>query len=172
MKLKKRNERKRRFRPSFADWLILLLAVAVIAVGAWYVLRRRDAASPTVTVRYTLCLYDTDATLVEDGAWKALIPVGSSVTNAAGTASLGKVSAVSVRPHSVAAVREGEVVFVELPARVDLLVTVRATATAQTGDGLRVHDIRVSAGERGDWRVGGLLASGAEILAVAREEKQ
>lgn len=152
------------------DWLLLLFLTAAILLGARFWMRRRDAAEPTTQILYTVCLYTCDAALSETGDWSSLIPYGTTVTNAMGTAELGSVSGVTVRNSRTVAVKKGEVVTVEIPERVDLLITVRASATQKTGDGLRVNDIRIAAGGKGDFRIGELYADGASIISVEKRE--
>jgi hypothetical protein len=61
-------------------------------------------------------------------------------------------------------VKNGEVVYAEVPNRYDLFVTVEAEGSFRTGDGFRVQDIRIAAGESGSFRVGGYFASGAVVV--------
>ena len=65
--------------------------------------------------------------------------------------------------------RDGRVVFTEVPDRVQLVVTVKANAVVRDGDGLRVGDIRIAADGMGDFRIGGYLAEGARVLSVQKE---
>lgn len=166
---KKRRRTERRPRLVWIDWALLLLLGAATLFGVRFLIGRRDAAEPTVEILYTLCLSDRDAALAENGEWSALIPYGTTVTNATGTVTMGSVSAVTVRTHRTVAVQDGAVVTVEVPDRVDLLVTVRAGATRRTGDGLRVSDIRIAAGGTGDFRIGEVYADNARVIAVERK---
>lgn len=150
------------------DWLLLAVLAAGILLGVYLIRQRGQAAEPTVEILYTVRLSSVDAAQTENGDFSTLIPSGASVTNETGTVSLGKVTEVRVRPHRTAAVRDGKVVMADVPDRVDLFISVRAWATAKTGDGLRVGDIRIAAGRAGDFRIGSFYAGGAEVVAVQR----
>ena len=168
MKMKKGIERAG--NPVWVDWLILLLAFAGIVLAGGYIWQRRRAVLPSTAITYTVLASGVDSSLAPSGDWKDLIPVGSRVVSQNGTARLGSVTAVSSQPHLRATVRNGEVVFVPMPGMVDLLITVRAEATVKTGDGLRVSDIRIAAGEVGEFRLAGFLASGAKVISVERND--
>lgn len=168
MRMKKARALEEKRRPVWVDWLILALILLVILTAAHYVMQRRRAVVPTVSVSYTVLLSGVDVSFVSDGDWTELIPIGSAVTSQNGTAHLGNVTSVSQRTHLQATVRDGGVVFAEMPALADLTVTVRAEATEKEGDGLRVSDIRIAAGETGDFRLGSFLASGAKVISVER----
>ena len=118
-------------------------------------------------MRYTVLAEGVPTDVADaNGGWEELIPRGSSVTSSTGTAQLGRVEGVRVRPAVTPSVRDGRVVMVETPDRVDLYVSVRATATVRAGDGIRVSDLRIAATAKGDFRLGAYLASGARILSV------
>lgn len=170
MKIKKDKKPGTGGNPVWVDWLILLLAFTAIVLTGGYIRQRRRAVLPSTAITYTVLTSGVDASLASSGDWKELIPIGSRVLSQNGTARLGNVTAVSSQPHLCATVRSGEVVFVPMPDRVDLLVTVRADATVKTGDGLRVSDIRIAAGEVGDFRLAGFLASGAKVISVERND--
>ena len=157
-----RKERRRGF--VWIDWVILVALLLGGALVGYRIRASRAAATPSQPIVYTL-LISTEERDFED-----LIPIGASVTSANGTARLGKVLAISTRPSRAATVRDGRVVFVALPDRVELLVTVRADAVVREGDGLRVGDIRIAVGSAGDFRLGGYLAEGAQILSVRKGE--
>ena len=53
--------------------------------------------------------------------------------------------------------------------KTDLLITVYARGIDGGGDGIRVRDIRVAAGDVWDLRVGGYFATGADIVWVSTE---
>lgn len=160
------TQARRGLRP--IDWLFLAVLAASILFGVYLVRQRGQSAEPTVEILYTVCLRSVDTAQVGEGDFRKLIPDGASVTNETGTVKLGSVTDVTVRPHRSATVRDGEVVMTEVPDRVDLFVSVRAWATAKTGDGLRVSDIRIAAGRAGDFRIGSFYAGGGEVVAVER----
>ena len=166
--MRKNDSETRRGRLLPIDWLLLTALAAGVLLGVYMIGQRRRADAPTVEIRYTVCLRSVDAAQGVDGDLRTLIPNGSSVTNETGTAALGSVTGVWVRPHRTAVARDGEIVMAEVPDRVDLFVSVRAWATAKVGDGLRVSDIRIAAGRAGDFRIGSLYAGGAEVVAVER----
>lgn len=157
------GEKKRGF--VWVDWLILFAVLLGGGVAAWRVRHSVRAAKPSQAIVYRLA-FSADGDL----EWDRFMSDGATVASANGTAVLGEIAGVEKRPLRTAVVRDGRVVFVEVPDRVQLVVTVRAAAVAREGDGLRVGDIRIAADGVGDFRVGGYLAEGARILSVQREE--
>ena len=159
-------KKSRRF--VWIDWLLVIFLAAAVFFGVRFLMRRRDAVQPTAEILYTVCLYAYDSSLSETEDWDALIPYGAVVTNAMGTAEMGRVTEVTVRQHRILTLRDGEAVMTEVPDRVDLLVSIRAEATENEGDGLRVKDVRSAAGGIGDFRIGYLYAHAARIVSVQR----
>lgn len=100
------------------------------------------------------------------------MPVGARVTNAKGSIFLGEVRRVETLPLLRASVRDGEAVFVEVPDRLRVRITVIASGRLLPGEGVRISDLRFSAGGRGDFCVGMQLLKNAEILSVVRAEEQ
>lgn len=161
---------KKRAKPIWVDWLIVLLVLAVCVFGGYYLYRRYRAVAPTVKIQYTVCVLGVDSRLADaNGGWEGLIPMGASVTSANGTAILGEILDVSVRPHSVASILKDDVVFVEHPSKCDLFVTVQGEGVVKEGDGIRIHDIRIAAGDTGDYRLGDYCAVGATVVSVIKE---
>ena len=155
--------------PTLADWILLIAFLSVCFFGYRYLQGRRKDTHPSVEISYTVCVYGAEMSLAEkSGGWEVLVPIGSRVTNANGTAELGRVDAVEVLPHPVPTVKNGEVVFINDPTRADLYFTVRGRGIGREGDGIRISDIRIAAGSAGDYRVGGYLASGARVIAVEK----
>ncbi len=157
-----KREETRRF--VWVDWLILfalLLGGVAVALRVRHSLRSAEATQPIV---YTLA-FSADAEL----SWESLVTVGATVTTANGTATLGEIAAVEERTLRTPLVRDGRVVFVEIPDRMQLVVTVKANAVVREGDGLRVGDIRIAADGVGDFRIGSYLAEGARVLSVQKE---
>ncbi len=151
------------------DWVLLLFLLAGIAFGVFVWYRRQQTELPTSTVEYLLCIENIDSSLYgfpED----ALFPIsaGMSVMNDNATFPMGRVVGVLVRPHRVPAVRDGEVMLTELTGYYDLYITVAAEAVISPNDGIRVSDIRIAAGGRGDFRIGGFYAHDAAIIWVDR----
>ncbi len=153
-------------------FLITLLAAAVSA-GIFFLYSRRAAAEPTVPIEYTICLAARSRVFPEEnGSWEELLGVGTPVSNANATAEMGEVIALEVRPHTVMTVQAGRVVSAEDPMLCELYITVRADAVEKTGNGLRVKDIRIAAGMRGDYYIGPFFAADALTVSVRCEEKQ
>ena len=164
------DQQKEKHRPTWVDGVLILLVLAVAFLGARFLYRRYRAASPTVDVQYLLRITGVETDIADAaGGWEMMIPIGASVTSSNGTAELGSVVGIEVTPHTVAVAEDGKVVFADHPLRRDILITVRAAATLTEGDGIRVRDIRVAAGETWDVRVGGYYATGVEILWVGSE---
>lgn len=164
-----RKEKNKKFSFSWVDLLIILAVLGICFLGGRYLLSRYRASDDSISVTYTLTVSDIDAKFADvHGGWEYLIPIGSAVRSANGTASLGSVASLSFDPHTVATVRDGKVVMLEMPDRFDLSITVRAQGELRSGDGIRVSDIRIAAGERGDFRIGNLSCA-ANIVFVKRE---
>lgn len=162
-----KKEKKRRFSLTWVDWVLLVLGVSVLLLGWRYLRGRQSVALPTVSVEYLLCL---PSVKVEDfdGEVDGLISKSASVTTANGTASLGRVKRVWSEAHLTPTIKDGAILFVETPGRVDLYVFVEANAVMRQGDGLRVSDIRIAAGGTGDFRIGNFLANGAKVVSVRK----
>ena len=169
--MKAKNNGRRHSRClTWIDWGILILTVAALTLCFAFLQRTRNAGMESIPITYQLRLSRQENAIADDcGGWDALIPIGSNVTNEKGTATLGFVSNLSVVPCVEPTVRDGAVVFIEVPTRSDVLITVRANALERVGEGLRVNDIRISAGGRGDFRIGGYFASGVDVTFVKRE---
>ena len=102
---KKKNGKRQRLNT--VDWLILSLLLAALLLGVLWV-SRRDAASETVPIVYTLSVLSVSSDVAdENGGWETLIPNGAVVTNERGSRVLGWVDGVTVRPSAVLSVREG-----------------------------------------------------------------
>lgn len=157
------EENARRF--GWVDWVILLLVGGVVFLGVYYWRISRIPAGQMHRITYTLCVSDLDEALVAE-ALERVIPPNSVVMNQNGTAELGQVSSVRTRSVLQAVVENQRVEFISVPHRIELLITVEASAAQQAGDGFRVGDIRIAAGKRGDFRIGGLFAANASIIRV------
>jgi hypothetical protein len=79
---------------------------------------------------------------------------------------MGYVTSLEVRAHRAAAVREKKLVFIEREGFSDLYITVRGLAVRSEGDCLRIGDIRIAAGETGDFLVGSFFAGNATVVSV------
>ena len=166
------GEARNKTRFTFVDWLLLLLSAAlVISAGAYFV-RRRRAVQPTQTIRYTVAVSNVSVALAEvNGGWETLIAKGDRVTSANGTTVLGRVEKIEVRPAQIAGVREGALVWLDALDTVDLLVDVVGEGISQSGDGIRIRDIRIAAGSTGAFRIGGFYAERATVIFVESEKK-
>lgn len=162
-----KKEKKARFSPTWVDWVLLVLGVSLLLLGGRYIRERQNVAQPAVSVEYLLCLPAVETNAL-DGGIEGLISSDASVTTANGTASLGKVRRVWSEAHVTPTVKDGAIVFTEVPNRVDLYVSVAANAVLREGDGLRVSDIRIAAGCSGDFRIGNYLANGARVVSVSK----
>ncbi len=153
----------------WVDWALILALAAVVFFGARWLHLRSRAAAAEERILYTLALSEvSDSIGSMAGGWELLIPVGTLVTSENGTAELGRVTALEVTPHKVLALQEGEPVFSAVPEKVDLLISVEGIGRYRTGDGLRISDIRIAAGGRGDFRIGAYRAAGARIIFAKR----
>lgn len=168
------NTRKKHRRGLiWVDWALLLLVFAIIGVGVWYWNEHRRAAEPTVEIEYVLRISGVNEQFAaENGGWERLIPSGSEVTTANATATLGRVVAVTRHDHREASLRGREIVFVACDGVCDLEITVVGVGVAHKGDGIRVHDIRIAAGSKGDFRIGAFYASDSAIVSVIRREEE
>ena len=156
---------KASYRFGWVDWLLLFLVGSVIFAGVYYWRTSQNREETLQPITYTLMVSNLDATLGERG-WDGVIPIGSTVLNQNGTMELGRVVSVQARPAIQAVAERQAVQFVEVPNRVELVITVFANASFQAGDGFRVRDIRIAAGKHGDFRIGGLFAANASVISV------
>lgn len=156
-----------------ADWILVSLLLSVLLLGGYLFMQRTANALPTVAVRYTLTVNALDRSLLgEDTDPTSLIPLRSTVTNENGTAILGRVVSVERLPYEIADSTDEGIVFVQDPERVRLLITVRTEGTVSPQDGVRVNDIRISAGGTGAFRFGNFYAEQCTVRSVWKEEKQ
>jgi len=168
-----KTERKRkkgavRLRLSWVDWVLLLLALSVFCLAGYLILQRRDAALPTETVQYTLCVSGVRKQFLDEPGWEALFPVGMAVTSANATADLGRIIAVEKRPTRVCSVLNAKLIWADALDREDLFITVKGRGVCKSGDGIRLSDIRIAAGERGSFRIGNYYAEQATVISVIR----
>ena len=105
--------------------------------------------------------------LAEDnGVDTVLIPIGTSVSNANGSADLGTVVAVESHPHRILTIKDKQVIMTERNGYFDLYITVHGKASRREGEGLRMGDIRIAAGSVGDYFVGSFWAGNAKTASV------
>ncbi len=155
---------KSRYRPTPLDVLILTLPVVLLIAGSVFLFIRGRTVQTDTTVEYVLRLSGVSEELVENE--ESPISIGAPVSNANATVSMGTVQAIVIEPHRTPTVQNGAVVFAEVPHQCDLLVTVRAEARDRGANGLRVGNIRLSAGESGSYYIGDFYAAGAVTVYV------
>ena len=154
-------------RLNWVDWVILAVLLASVLLAAWWMMGRRQAATPSNAIQYRICVSAVDPKIAEfSGGWAALIPIDAPVTSANGAISLGRVVGVWEQAHLEAVVQDGEIMFVPREGVTDLYVEIHADAILREGDGVRVGDVRIAAADTGDFRVGGYLAHGARVVRV------
>ncbi len=156
----------RRWTPADGVMLIGLLALAA-AVGAFWMLGRETPTA--VQVRYTVCISDQELPTGASPPWEAL-SAGDAVRSENGTAALGEVKAVQVRPHKAAVLRDGAFAAVEVPGRRDVYVTVEGVGSLQEGHGLRLSGIRIAAGATGGFCIGEWYVPSATVVFAEEGE--
>ncbi len=161
------SEASKKQHLSLVDWLILALVLLLLVGGIRAIRRMRGDGGETVRIRYTVRL-----SAIEGDEGFDAVQIGDAVTSENGTAPLGVVSAIAVRPHLTPSVKSGRVVFVERPGCVDIDLTVTGEGTLRAGDGLRLSDIRIAAGTEGGFRFGAYYAKGTVIEAFGEAEHE
>lgn len=162
------EEKRERNTHPWITWVDLLLIAGVLAViggSLFSLLLARGRAADTEPIRYTVCVRGVREELFADGA-SALR--GARVTTANGATALGSVLSAELLPHREAVAELG---IVEAEGYADLRVTVGGGAVKREGDGWRIGDVRIAAGMRGDFRIGGYFAENAVILSVWEAEQ-
>ncbi len=144
------------------DWTLLVIALLslLLAVGYLLLSRSREKSETTLTVVMRV----TGVKREELSRLPSLI--GSSVRSENGSSVLGRVSSVLQTDHVRAVVRDGEAVLEADGELADLEITVKMSGHQREGKGIRVKDIRIAAGGKGNFRFGSYFASGVEILSV------
>lgn len=156
------NKRKKRLLGlGIGDVVLLLLILCGIGLGVWYLRGTRGGTEQTVQVEYAIRMPETAlGQLPSAEIWHG------SVTDESGRRSMGDVVEIALRPGQKATVREGKVVFAEIPDVAEPVITVRAEARLIDGRELRLGELRLAAGMQGSFLVGGFLMTNAEILWV------
>ena len=156
------NGQERRFR--IADWVALILAI-VVFLGAlcYYAYSKR---TPVERAELICVFWVTGIEVADWSAYRSQwVRVGDRLYSSNGVFALGTLESVSQKPHLQLTVRDSEPTWEAHPYLVDLEISVRISATYRADDGLRAGDLRIAAGERGEFRFGNLLTE-AEILEV------
>ena len=150
------------------DWLLVLLSAVILlgAIGFYRYSKREIDRRYDVICVFLISGIERDDWEVFGGEW---FRTGDPLRSSNGTVILGYLESAEEKPHWKPTVQEGEAVWSEHPFLTDLEVAVRMTVTYREGDGLRAGDLRIAAGERGDFRFGTLL-TGAEIVEVREVE--
>ncbi len=162
------QQRDQKKRLSGVDWAIILMTVLLLTAGGLWLWRSLSFAGEVTRIRYTIRLKNMDEEIFES-AWRTRLIPGVSVTSANGTLPLGTVISVSQKPHLSPTVQDGRALAVSVAGRVDIDVTVEAEATFTAGNGVRVSDIRIAAGDTGSFRVGEFYLEQAHVVSVLRE---
>ena len=164
MKVEKREGRRRFSAP---DAVVAIVLAAVLIGGIVWAVPRRESGAPCF-IRYVLRIYGADPVLLGEGEER--IFVGASVRTENGTAELGRVESVVTLPQRTPCVKDGKIAFSELPDVRILEVTVTAEGRYRAGDGIRVSDVRISAGSTGSFRLGRYYAEHASVILAEIEE--
>lgn len=163
MTLNKRKPARRRL--NWVDWILLGLAFFALLTAGRYFWRRRTAANREAEVYCLMRVPSVDGSLLQSNGGE-LIPEGSVVRSENGSTALGSVCTVAVKAHMTATLQDGEVVWQTDPAFADLEILVKMHAVVQPENGLRVQDLRIAAGGRGNFCFGNFFAAGAEMISV------
>ncbi len=153
------------FSAADAFWI---LAVAVVLVLAFiFLLPAKGEKEDTCRVRYVLRVHGVDSALLAESS-EELIRAGATVRTENGTAVLGHVEAVTVSSQKQATVRDGVLIFTEVPDKLVIEVAVSGEGVAREGQGLRISDVRMAAGSVGTFRLGSYYATHASVIFVER----
>ncbi len=158
-----RNDEKK--NRHLADWILILLVIALLVSLGIYVMRRKNRSGEVVEVRCLMRVSGVENSLLELHN-NELIKPGMPVMNANGTVVLGTVETVMVRPHEGSVLRDGVPAWEAINGKSDLEITVKMEGVRREGDGIRVKDIRMAACGIGSFRFGGYYADRAGILSV------
>ncbi|MBQ3640115.1 MAG: hypothetical protein II955_06320 [Clostridia bacterium] len=138
------------------DWVILTVLAAALALFGFLFWYRERSAPPTVPIVCVLRLQASETT--------PSIVVGDAVRNENGTVRFGDVVSVSVRPYRAFYLQNGAFVYGAADGLTETEIMVRMNAVR--GVDYRVGDIRVCAGEIGNYRIGSSFAAGVLTVAV------
>lgn len=161
----KKINRKQCF--SFADLLIMIgILLLLLSVILFFYRRTAEDRGSRQTVSYRVLLSSIDATLFPPSD---VISIGATVRNENGTATLGQVTKVAWEPHLEVHTDGGKVRILEVPSQYDLIVEIVCESIERNGQGIRINDIRIAAGERYCLRFDGFIFDGAQVIFVERE---
>jgi hypothetical protein len=144
------------------DWMLLVIALMSLLLAVGYLFFRRSherSETPLTVVMRISGVKREDFTDLSS-------LIGSSVRSENGSSVLGTVSDASQTAHIRAVMRDGEAVLETDGERMDLEITVNMSGHRNAGQGIRVKDLRIAAGGRGNFRFGSYFAAGVEILSV------
>ena len=157
----KDKEKKRILGLGIGDAVLLLLVLCGVGLGVWYLRGNRSGTEQVVQVEYAIRMPATELSLLPPvEAWHG------SVTDESGRRSLGEVVEISLRPGQVPTVRDGVVIFAEVPGVAEPVIKVHAEARLIDGRELRLGELRLAAGMQGSFLVGRFLVTRGEILWV------
>ena len=155
------------------NWFDLFLASAFLlaVLGAFLVARQGMGRGQAEMRRYsyTILLSGMETSAVEK-LLDTVAQSGGGVRNENGTRTLGVVSEIRRTPHVEAVVQNRELIFAEIAEREDAWVVISTDATHQKGDGVRVGDIQIAAGDVLNLRIGGFWAKGALVTYISAKE--
>lgn len=163
MNLKKQKAERKKW--NVLDWILLVLATALLFGAVGYVWYRRSMPGEQPEVRCVIRLPAVDRAEWE-AYYASAVVAGSTVRSENGTLALGTVQSVSPKEHTEAVLRKDNVVWEPVPELADIELEVRMHGTLTAGQGVRVGDLRIAAGGSGSFRIGGYFAAGAEIVSV------
>jgi hypothetical protein len=145
--------------------LFLLCTLTAFLTGAWLGDRSEGEEGRVV---YTVLLSEIEASINVS----SYLSDGEIVKNENGTLTMGEIIAVEDKAHQVPDARGGKVVFVPSSEYVDYYVTVSSNAVRRKGDGIRIGDVRIAAGDGMHLRFGAFMHYGARIIHVRWEESE
>lgn len=158
------KSRRQRKWGQLADMVSLLLAAVLFFSALVYYFYSKRETDERVELTCVFLISD-----VEQADWERYgdqwFSIGDPIYSSNGTVRLGYLDAVEKRPSLHLTVHEGVPAWESHPFLIDLEVVVKMSATYRTGDGLRTGDLRIAAGEIGDFRFGDFLTD-AQILEV------
>jgi hypothetical protein len=151
---------------SWVDWLLMaLILLATLAVVFYFYMRLQAENDRSVRVVYRVLVSNA-----EEGFGEQLAH-GMTVTSENGTATLGEILEVEILPHREAVAQNNKLVMAEVPNRKDLYILIEGNGEDRSNEGIRIQDIRISAGSFYNLRLGAYFATNAQILSVQTEEQ-
>lgn len=149
---------------SWVDWLLMaLILLATLAVVFYFYLRLEAENDRSVRVVYRVLVSNAEEAFGEQ------LARGMTVTSENGTATLGEILEAEILPHREVVVKNNKLVMTEVPNRKDLYVLIEGIGEDRANEGIRIQDIRISAGSFYNLRLGAYFAINAQIVSVQTE---